>query len=119
MYFENPTYNYIFVIDKMSLFELDGKTMRKLFVLNALLLCFQLTYAQMIRWPGDANNNGIVNHFDLLYVGRAFGQTGPIDTFNGSFVPDTLPFWTQLFPGILPKWSYRSIGEYGLCRLQR
>ncbi len=27
-------------------------------------------------WPGDANNNGIVNNIDLLYVGLAFGKVG-------------------------------------------
>ncbi len=27
-------------------------------------------------WPGDANNDNIVNHFDLLNVGLAFGTAG-------------------------------------------
>ncbi len=27
-------------------------------------------------WPGDVNNNGIVNHVDLLYLGSAFNAEG-------------------------------------------
>ncbi|MBP6828273.1 MAG: T9SS type A sorting domain-containing protein, partial [Saprospiraceae bacterium] len=27
-------------------------------------------------WPGDADNNGVVNHFDLLYLGLAMGKQG-------------------------------------------
>lgn len=29
-------------------------------------------------WPGDANENGTVNHVDLLYLGIHFGDTGPV-----------------------------------------
>jgi len=28
-------------------------------------------------WPGDANENGVVSHVDLLYLGRWFGDSGP------------------------------------------
>jgi len=28
-------------------------------------------------WPGDVDNNGIVEHIDVLYLGYAFGSTGP------------------------------------------
>lgn len=28
-------------------------------------------------WPGDVNNNGIVNGVDLLYLGSVYGLTGP------------------------------------------
>lgn len=29
-------------------------------------------------WPGDVNNNGIVNGADLLYLGTVYGNTGPM-----------------------------------------
>ncbi|MCB9316921.1 MAG: hypothetical protein H6569_12340 [Lewinellaceae bacterium] len=29
-------------------------------------------------WPGDADNNNAVNHYDLLYLGLAYGATGPV-----------------------------------------
>ncbi len=28
-------------------------------------------------WPGDANNDGIVNNYDLLHIGLAYNDTGP------------------------------------------
>ena len=46
----------------------------------ALITCFfllELAPAQVIIvWPGDANNNGIANHIDLLNVGLGYGSTG-------------------------------------------
>lgn len=27
-------------------------------------------------WPGDADNNNAVNHYDLLFIGMAYGNTG-------------------------------------------
>lgn len=33
-------------------------------------------YGQQV-WPGDANNNGIVNGVDALFIGLGFGSTGP------------------------------------------
>lgn len=43
-----------------------------------LLFCLSvgLLRGQVQVWPGDANNNGIVNNVDLLYVGAAFGASG-------------------------------------------
>ncbi|PCH66524.1 MAG: hypothetical protein COC01_07850, partial [Bacteroidetes bacterium] len=29
-------------------------------------------------WPGDANNDGVANHYDLFSIGLYFNQTGPI-----------------------------------------
>ncbi len=29
-------------------------------------------------WPGDVNNNGLVNHLDVLYMGAAYGTQGPV-----------------------------------------
>lgn len=53
-----------------------------------LLLVVQITtshhiYGQQI-WPGDVNNNGIVNGIDLLYHGVAEGKTGPQRLMNGT-----------------------------------
>lgn len=39
---------------------------------------WQATYSQTVTvWPGDANDNGVVNHVDLLYLGIHFGLQGP------------------------------------------
>ncbi|GEM_PF-3538782 len=47
-----------------------------------LLLATQLlagfTIAQpIVLFPGDTNNDGVANHFDLLPIGVAYGQIGP------------------------------------------
>ncbi|MFT4761073.1 MAG: hypothetical protein ACI9XO_003787 [Paraglaciecola sp.] len=46
------------------------------FILGVLLLLFAEMNAQLM-WPGDVNNNGIVNHIDVLYLGNAIGTVGP------------------------------------------
>jgi hypothetical protein len=43
------------------------------------LLLSTVIYGQIsgpVVWPGDLNNNGIVNEVDVLYWGSAFGATG-------------------------------------------
>jgi len=52
-------------------------------------------------WPGDINNNGIVNSVDLLYWAVAEGTQGPERTdASTDFTPQLLPGgWTQNFPG--------------------
>lgn len=51
-------------------------------------------------WPGDVNNNGIVNGVDLLYLGLAYNSEGPERT-NGDTEWQAQPitaFWPQSFP---------------------
>jgi len=38
----------------------------------------------IIVWPGDANNDNIANHFDLLNIGVAFGTQGPPRNANSA-----------------------------------
>ncbi|MDX2000848.1 MAG: T9SS type A sorting domain-containing protein [Chitinophagales bacterium] len=57
-----------FVIAKLKTYHL---------LIVMLLANASLTQAQNISvWPGDANNNGVVDHIDLLYVGKAMGTQG-------------------------------------------
>jgi hypothetical protein len=46
------------------------------------LLCLAIISPYMlvgqVLWPGDVNDNGIVNGIDMLYAGIAYGSTGPI-----------------------------------------
>lgn len=65
------------------------------------LLLPGLTTAQpVVLFPGDANNDGIANHFDLLPIGIAYGQTGPprIPAFP-NWIPQLheIP-WAQTLP---------------------
>lgn len=59
----------------------------------------QTFFAQTVR-PGDVNNNGIVNEFDLLYLGLAFGETGTARaTIDSSWTAQTIiENWTGSFP---------------------
>lgn len=62
------------------------------------LLSSPYSHGQTI-WPGDVNNNGIVNGVDLLYWGVAFGSSGPARAeTSGEWlgVPTAEP-WAQNF----------------------
>lgn len=63
----------------------------------ALLFPFCLPAQQV--WPGDANNNGIVNAVDVLYVGLAYDAEGPErPSANTDFTPQAFDLWPQDFP---------------------
>lgn len=51
-------------------------------------------------WPGDANNNGLVNGVDVLYIGWAFGATGPARSNTSTdWDAQTAPApWSNTFP---------------------
>ena len=53
------------------------KMMRNLLLFIATNLLAILSVSGQV-WPGDVNNNGIVNGVDLLYLGTVFGSTGPM-----------------------------------------
>ncbi|MFM9949281.1 MAG: hypothetical protein ACKV1O_15180, partial [Saprospiraceae bacterium] len=65
----------------------------------ALLACAQLAGAQTLH-PGDADDNGEVNQYDLLYIGYAYGTVGPMRLEDDTeFSPQAIPLlWTQTFP---------------------
>lgn len=58
-----------------------------------------LVHAQEL-WPGDVNNNGIVNGVDVLYIGLAFSATGPERSDeNDDWNPVTIEqLWNLSFP---------------------
>jgi hypothetical protein len=53
--------------------------LRQRFLFLILLVCLAFTaQAQPFTvWPGDANNNGIANHVDLLQIGVSWDSLGP------------------------------------------
>ncbi|MEO0790803.1 MAG: hypothetical protein AAFY36_19215, partial [Bacteroidota bacterium] len=73
--------------------------MRLLSLLLLLATLVPETKAQFV-WPGDVNNNGIVNQVDLLYVGIAFGATGPgRPDENTDWEAMPVPgLWSESFP---------------------
>ncbi|MEQ1744586.1 MAG: cohesin domain-containing protein [Saprospiraceae bacterium] len=51
-------------------------------------------------WPGDADNNSAVNHHDLLYLGLAYGQSGPTrPAATNDWTGQPAPDWPQNTPG--------------------
>lgn len=57
-------------------------------LMNVYSLCYECV------WPGDANEDGIVNNNDLLPIGLAYGSTGPPRpnaTIN--WVGQPAPYW--------------------------
>lgn len=68
-------------------------------LLCALALPIQ---AQVDVWPGDANNNGTVNHFDLLHFGLGFSYQGPPRGQKSvAFQAQRVGAWTQNLPDSL------------------
>lgn len=66
----------------------------------ATLVLLQPAVTAQDVWPGDVNNNGVVNGVDLLYWGIAFGSSGPtraMESTDWSAQPAGAP-WAQNFP---------------------
>jgi hypothetical protein len=58
----------------------------------------------ILVWPGDINNNGIVNHVDLLYLGVAYTEEGnprnqQLNNWGGFLLP-TIPWSTDYLNGL-------------------
>lgn len=61
------------------------------------MTCFFLTTPGSLVWPGDANNDGTANVQDLLNIGIANGQTGPIRAGGTSWIGNTCTDWSNSF----------------------
>lgn len=74
--------------------------MKRFFSALFMLVIFQSLglHAQAV-WPGDVNNNGIVNGVDMLFWGHAFGAEGPSrDESSTEWQAFPLPTpWSQNF----------------------
>lgn len=65
------------------------------------LLLIPLQLFSQVLLPGDANNDGRVNHVDLLAIGLNFGQTGPprLPPFQDiNWTPKPFQFWPTALP---------------------
>ncbi|MEL6356438.1 MAG: cohesin domain-containing protein [Bacteroidota bacterium] len=64
-----------------------------------LFITLQLT-AQQFVFPGDADNNGVVDHHDVLSIGFAFGSLGPPRAPGSISTPQQIVApWFRAFPG--------------------
>ena len=48
-------------------------------------------------WSGDANADGIVNHYDLLAIGRGLGKNGPMRNPPYSWTPQFGENWNDFY----------------------
>lgn len=71
------------------------------------LFCFCLSTGltgtltgQLTVYPGDANDNGIVNNIDVLYIGYSFGAVGPsrVLTDTDFEAQEAAAAWPDAFP---------------------
>lgn len=65
------------------------------------LICMGCTLALQAQvYPGDANDDGVVNNFDVLYVGYTYGEIGPARLVESSeFTEQYIPLlWNDYFP---------------------
>ncbi len=76
----------------------------KVFFRLSLIITLALGFFSQAKaqemWPGDVNNNGVVNGVDLLYLGLAYNSEGPERT-DGDTDWQAQPitaFWPQSFP---------------------
>lgn len=78
------------------------------------LTCFPATSDGQIVFPGDADNNGIVDHLDLLNIAYAYGISGParIDSIETN-IPTQALLWDNYFPGGL-NYSYADCDGNGI-----
>lgn len=74
-------------------------------ITQCLLFFCALTFSQKLTsqsvWPGDVNNNGVVNGVDFVWWGYAFDRTGPArTTTNAQWTAQPMPgVWANNFPG--------------------
>lgn len=71
MYLSRSLWAYIFVPELQTTVPL-----RNIISILIIILCQTSTSYSQEVWPGDVNNNGIVNNVDILYWGVAKGATG-------------------------------------------
>ncbi len=70
------------------------------FVLCGVIALGQVSVVTGQVWPGDVNNNGIVNGADLLYLGTVYGSSGtPRDEVDTDWESKTIvEAWGLSFP---------------------
>lgn len=68
-----------------------------------LFVLLQCNLATGQVFPGDANNDGVVNNLDILYIGYAYGSIGPSRDLEGTdFTPSSITlFWDRNFSDAL------------------
>ena len=91
--------------------------MNKCLLVSFLVLCGSSLAAQFTVFPGDANNNGKVDQYDILAIGFAFGQVGPMRIQTDDTQPQGIAqVWDESFPDG-PNFIYADANGDGLVSM--
>lgn len=78
-------------------------------------LLLDITVLPTPVWPGDANKNGIVNQYDLLNLGLAFGAQGPVrPNASTTWMAQPCPDWEDSTPISLVNFKHTDTDGNGL-----
>lgn len=73
--------------------------MMRFWILAITMLAITPVYSQVVVWPGDANNDGVVNTLDVLYLGVGFNNQGPARPDQGIvWEADSATLWNTNLP---------------------
>ncbi len=82
-----------------TFFDLDGSVRDIGLYLDSLICWAPLPVPLTAVLPGDANNDSVANAWDLLPIGVAYGQTGPLrPNASLTWTPQLAPDWGQSLP---------------------
>jgi hypothetical protein len=103
MFLFNSYYLDIFDTLKGKLVDTTMKRNTKLLFTTTFIFCLYFVSKGQMIWPGDVNDNGVVNGIDALYIGVAFGSSGPARPGGNEDWEAQLPgdLWGQLFPDLI------------------
>ena len=99
--FREVHHQYLFMSNhpELSFERCKSSTISRLLIALAICLCSEIGWSQLLVWPGDANNDGIVNNLDLLNLGLGFGRQGnPRDTISITWRQWQVQPWTDSLP---------------------
>jgi hypothetical protein len=77
-----------------TVFSIHAIKQTGLVAILALVSVLLPAQAPVLVWPGDANNNGIVNSVDFLYLGLGYNYVGPVrPNATSAFAGQLAPSW--------------------------
>lgn len=71
----------------------------RIWILAITIFATLPAYSQLQVWPGDANNDGVVNTLDVLYLGVGFNNQGPARSTQGNtWQANQASIWSIILP---------------------
>ena len=94
---------YFYTLKLCLMFELKSTATHHMVMKKYIILLLLVGFGSLCAgaqtltvWPGDANNNGVCNHVDLLFLGLNSANTGPARNQSSNlWVPQQATAWAQ------------------------